>query len=153
MLTTYLPAHRFALPARGAGFRRLHGDFDRMFDTFRRDFAAPARTTGPAIDIRQAPEAVTLTVELPGLDENDVEVEIKEDRLTISGETASETETEGDYSLRERRYGRFSRSFRLPEDIDTDGIAASFEKGLLTITLPRIQPVEPPVRKVAIKAK
>ena len=80
---------------------------------------------------------LTYNLELPGMDENDVEVIIDSGRLIVRGEKRDEREETGkNYIFRERRYGRFERSFLLPGDVEQDNAKASFEKGVLSINVP-----------------
>ncbi|NJM83161.1 MAG: Hsp20/alpha crystallin family protein, partial [Tabrizicola sp.] len=91
----------------------------------------------PAIDVVEKDGNLEITAELPGLAEKDVEVKMVNNTLVIKGEKTDETEErKKDYYLSERRYGSFQRSFRLPEGTDADKIAARFDKGVLTVTLP-----------------
>ena len=90
------------------------------------------------MDVSESDKSIDVSVELPGMDENDVEVSISDDRLTISGEkTQEETREEGTVQVHERSFGSFRRSFRLPPDADADKVVASFEKGVLTVSVPK----------------
>lgn len=92
----------------------------------------------PAVDVAEDDKAVTLTAELPGMKEEDVEVVLRDDMLTVKGEKKSEREEkEENYHLTERRYGAFERTFRLPESADIDNIKAAIDDGVLTVTVPK----------------
>ncbi|MCK5273518.1 MAG: Hsp20/alpha crystallin family protein [Alphaproteobacteria bacterium] len=92
----------------------------------------------PAVDVAEDDKAVTLTAELPGMKEEDVEVVLRDDMLTVKGEKKSEREEKKEnYHLTERRYGAFERTFRLPETADADKIKAAIEDGVLTVTVPK----------------
>ena len=92
----------------------------------------------PAVDVAEDDKAVMLTAELPGMKEEDVEVVLRDDMLTVRGEKKSEREEKKEnYHLTERRYGAFERTFRLPETADADKIKASIEDGVLTVTVPK----------------
>ena len=92
----------------------------------------------PAVDVTEDEKEVRLTAELPGMKEDDVEVVLRDDMLTVKGEKKSERKEEKeDYHLTERRYGAFERTFRLPEAALPDKISASFEDGVLTVTVPK----------------
>lgn len=92
----------------------------------------------PAVDVAEDDKAVTLTAELPGLKEEDVEVVLRDDMLTVKGEKKSEREEKKEnYHLSERRYGAFERTFRLPETAEADRIKAAIEDGVLTVTVPK----------------
>jgi HSP20 family protein len=136
-------------------FDSLRREVDRLFDEFGSGFfrmpfgrglfdlesfwsRGGMRSSAPAVDIVERDKAYEMSVELPGTDEKDIELKLANDMLTIRGERKDEREEQKrDYRLSERHYGVFERSFRLPEDIDTDKIEAKFEKGILTVTLPK----------------
>ena len=90
------------------------------------------------IDVVSEGEDVVVRASLPGLKPEDISVTLEDRLLTIQGETASDSEVEkGDYLLRERRVGRFSRSLRLPNSVDADKAEPTYENGVLTVTIPR----------------
>ena len=93
----------------------------------------------------------TLPAELAGLTKDDIEVSLEDGVLTISGEKKDDRteETEG-YHLRERRHGKFSRSFRLPAEVNPEKINAHLKDGVLTVTLDKAEVVKP--RKIDVKA-
>ena len=103
--------------------------------------AAPATEEGvwlPAVDIRETDDALIVEAELPGIERKDVKVDIKDGVLTISGERKYEKETEEENIHRmERVYGRFSRSFSLPNNVDVDKVEAKLKNGVLTVRLPK----------------
>ena len=103
----------------------------------------------PAMDLVEEGDHYVLRADLPGVREEDINVELEEDVLTISGERRAEHEErkEGYYRV-ERASGRFSRSLTLPDGIDPDSIEAQFENGVLTVTIPK--PEERRPRRVAI---
>jgi len=92
----------------------------------------------PAVDITEQEDRLLLRAELPGLSREDVEVEVSDNILILRGEKKEEHEEkeEGRY-LYERQYGRFSRSFPLPRTVDPDRIDARFERGVLTVEMPK----------------
>ena len=105
----------------------------------------------PTLDLGATDKAYTVTVEIPGVDEKDVKLEIANDILTIRGEKRQETEEkEKNYYRLERSYGSFQRVLSLPEDIDQDGVKASFNRGVLTVTMPRKALPKSDVRQIAI---
>jgi HSP20 family protein len=133
-------------------FRR---EVDRLFD----DFAGRGlgRWPGEGVDLRldvgETDKELTLTAELPGVDEKDVELTLTDDLLTIRGEKKREqTQKNGDYHMVERSYGSFARSLRLPFAVDQDKVDARFEKGVLTVTLPKPPEVQQSTRRIAIKS-
>jgi HSP20 family protein len=138
----------------------LFGDFDRIFDNMmrgfflspfeRRIFDIPALrreslagglpAAMPKADFSETEKAYELTCELPGLDEKDVDVSLAEGVLTVKGQKEikrEEKDEKRNYYFSERSYGAFHRSFRLPENVDESKISAQFDKGVLTITLPK----------------
>jgi HSP20 family protein len=105
----------------------------------------------PAIDVTENDLHYTITVELPGATKDDVQVELHEGVLTIRGEKKSEREEKKEQRRYvERSYGSFSRSFRLPGDADEARLEASFEDGVLTISVPRTEAAKP--KTIAVKA-
>ncbi|MFS8636977.1 MAG: Hsp20/alpha crystallin family protein [Gemmatimonadota bacterium] len=94
----------------------------------------------PAVDITERDDALVLTAELPGMRREDIEVELDNNVLTIRGEKKEEREEKGEERyLYERRFGSFSRSFTLPRTVDPDRISARYERGVLTVTLPKLE--------------
>lgn len=130
------------------GFGWGHSGFDRLPFAHMTDHMIK-----PTLDLGATDKAYTITVEIPGVNENDVKLEITNDTLTISGEKeqASE-EKEKNYYRLERSYGTFQRVLSLPEDIDQDNVKASFKKGVLTVTMPRKALPKSDVRQIAINA-
>jgi len=108
----------------------------------------------PMVDVQETDDGMTLTAELPGMDGDDVEIEVENNVLTMSGEKKQVREsdgTDGNMRIWERRYGKFSRSFTLPSAIDAEHIKADFDKGVLTVRMPKR--AEARGRRIAIKAK
>jgi HSP20 family protein len=92
----------------------------------------------PHMNVAETDKAVQVTIELPGMDDKDVEVLLTKDTLTIRGEKREEkSEQTRSYHRLERTFGCFSRSIPLPADLDYDKVSATFKKGILTITLPK----------------
>lgn len=111
---------------------------------------APRGGWPPALDVNETDKHYAVTVELPGARREDVTVECDEGVLTIRGEKKSEREEKKEKRrFVERRYGTFSRSFSLPRDADAEHIEASFQNGVLTLTIPKSEAAKP--RTVAIK--
>lgn len=126
--------------------------FDQMLDGFYRtneDMQQAKSVLRPAMDIIETEENYTLRVDLPGLSPEDVNVEIEDSVLTISGEVNSSEEVEGErYHYRERRYGAFERSVRLGDQLDVSNVDATFDNGVLTIVLPKLPEAQPQRIKV-----
>lgn len=106
----------------------------------------------PAIDITETDTAIELTAELPGLSEDDVELELKDGRLTIRGQKNVTHDDKGDLRISERSYGSFARTMTLPDTVDIENITAEFDKGVLHITMPKTEPKEPS-RKIKVSSK
>ncbi|KDQ55769.1 hypothetical protein JAAARDRAFT_133718 [Jaapia argillacea MUCL 33604] len=143
-------------------------EFDRLFDDAfnarvpahagqvqrRQDVSAPAapRMLKPRMDLHEDPKSnvVTATFELPGLTKEHVNIDVHNNNLTISGESKlSEDRDESGWAVKERRFGKFSRTLRLPEGVQPDQVKASMEHGVLTVTFPKSTPETAP-KKITI---
>ena len=132
----------------------LQTEMNRLFNAA---FDAPtggnggARRWTPAMDLLETDDAFVIRADLPGLSESDVNVELEDNVLTVSGERKAEHEDkkEGFYRV-ERSFGQFRRSLTLPEGVNADGITANFDKGVLEVRIPK--PEERKPRRVEIKA-
>ncbi len=127
-------------------------DMNRLFArSFGEEGVTGTRTWAPAVDVFETKDAMVLKAELPGLTADDVDVEIDDNVLTVSGErTFKDTVEEGRFYRLERSYGRFSRSLTLPQGIKADSVSATFADGVLEVTVPKAEEVKP--RKVTIGA-
>ena len=122
--------------------RELEGfqsDMNRLFDgLFRSADGGSVRRWIPPTELREEESELVLTIDLPGMTESDVDVEINDNVLTVSGERKNEHEERADGLYRsERTYGRFTRSFALPEGVDADAVSGEFEKGVLELRVPK----------------
>lgn len=131
------------------------GDMHRLQDEMNRLFSrvsVPYAQNFPAIDIWAGEDKLVVTSEIPGVDVKDIDVTVVGDVLTLSGSREPEElgKDEG-YHRQERAHGGFSRTVKLPFRVDSTAIEASYEKGVLTLTLPR--PEEDKPRKIEIKAQ
>jgi HSP20 family protein len=126
-------------------------EFDRLFNTLFDRTAAEARSWTPAMDLVEAEDHFLLRADLPGLREEDVNIEVRDNTLRISGERKAEHEQRerGWYRL-ERQFGKFSRALTLPEGINPDAIEANFDHGVLEVLIPK--PEERKPRRIEIKA-
>lgn len=107
----------------------------------------------PSSEATGSDDAYEISVELPGVKDSDIGIEVDNHRITVSGrKEASREETGKSYYFSERVYGAFSRSFRVPEDADVDRIEATHEDGVLTITVPR-RPKAAPRRTIAVNRR
>jgi HSP20 family protein len=125
-------------------------EIDRVFDAFFGQ-TDQARRWVPPVDLVEAEDHFVLKADLPGLSEGDVNIEVQDGTLTISGERKAEHEEheKGWYRI-ERSFGRFSRSLTLPDGVETDRIGASFEDGVLEVRIPK--PEERKPRRIEISS-
>lgn len=151
-------------------FETLRNEIDHLFEDFDKSFWHTPLTRSlfdvepfwrrefkftavPAADIVEHEQAYEVTVETPGMDDKNIQVELSEGMLVISGEKKEEKEeTKKNYHLSERHHGSFQRSFRIPENVLTDQIGAAFKNGVLTVTLPKNGKGAASAKKVEIKA-
>jgi len=134
-------------------FSSFRQEVDRLFD----DFFAPARGTPanggsmirPSIEMKEDDKSYHVEAELPGLDMKDINLDLRENTLAISGEKKCE-KTEGTHYT-ERSYGRFERVIALPQEVDADKVDAHFKNGVLTINLPKNPKAQDKARKIEIK--
>jgi len=132
----------------------LHKTMDELFEDAlgfgKRGFID--RSFEPLVDIYEDKDTIELKVELPGMDQKDVKVVIENNVLQIKGEKKFEDEEKHEnYHKIERYYGTFSRSFTLPNTIKQEDIKASFEKGLLKLTLPKSEEAKPKTIEIDVK--
>jgi HSP20 family protein len=139
-------------------FQELMGIQDRMNQLFRGNFAGYGDDTltsgawSPAVDIYETPEAIEMTFEIPGVNQNDIKVHFENNLLTVSGERKLEHQDRQDgYHRVERNYGSFHRSFTVPSTIDPNKINAVCENGLLRLTLAKRPETQP--RAIEVKVK
>jgi HSP20 family protein len=149
-------------------FELLRREVDRLFEDFtlnpfRVPFRRPAFdlepfwqaeswVAAPAIDLVERDNSFEMTAELPGLDEKNIDVNLANGVLTIKGQKEEEkAEKKEDFHLRERRYGSFVRSVRVPDMVDVDKIEASFRNGVLKVILPKKLEAQKPVKKIEVK--
>ncbi|PPQ68799.1 hypothetical protein CVT26_001714 [Gymnopilus dilepis] len=141
-------------------------DFDRLFEEAHArqqgahgqglQRSAPGegavRLVKPRMDLHEDNEKnlVTATFELPGLQKDDVQIDVHNNRLTVSAEAKqSEEFEEHGYAVRERRYGKFSRTLQLPAGVKSEEIKATMEHGVLTVTFPKATPEQAP-KKITV---
>ena len=119
---------------------------DRFFDSpFFRSFDDRPASQGwtPAVEVFESEGALNFSVEVPGLNKDDLKIDVENGHLTISGEKKVESEDGKEYFRRERFYGEFTRTFRLPDSVDTDNISANLTNGVLRISMPRKEEAKP----------
>ncbi|HSC78107.1 MAG TPA: Hsp20/alpha crystallin family protein [Candidatus Acidoferrales bacterium] len=140
-------------------FRELTTLQDRMNRLFQ-EAPLPSNealmTTGfvPAVDVYEDEQAITVKMEIPGIEMKDLDVRLENNTLTVKGERKFEKEEkEENFHRIERRYGAFSRSFTLPNTIESEGVVADCENGLLKIRLPKKAEAKPKQIKVQVGQK
>ena len=128
----------------------LRRSMERAFSELSPWEAFPEVTAGPAVDLFETDEAVTVEVQLPGVKPDEVELTVSDRTLTVRGERKGHREVEDEaYLRREMSYGTFLRGVTLPATADTDKGEAHFEDGVLTVTFPKVAEAKP--RKIALR--
>jgi len=137
----------------------LLNDMDKLFDEFRTDwentFMAPRMSVtdlvrAPLVDLADNGKEYVVKAEVPGIDKEDISIEVTENSLELSGETKQEDKERG-YLRRERRYTKFYRSIPFPEPVVADKTDAQLKDGLLVVKIPKAAPPEKPAKKVQVK--
>ena len=145
---------------------QFHQEIDRLFDHAFRGFGLtpfefnrsllprlPDGILKPSLDLGATDKEYTMTVEIPGVDQKDVRLEIANDTLTIRGEKKQEKEEKDkNYYRLERSYGSFQRVLSLPEDANQDDVKATFKNGILTVTMPRKALPKADVKQIEVKS-
>lgn len=133
----------------------LRSDLDEIFDELMEApfFTSPSWLGGfPAVDVAETESEVVVKAEIPGIDPKNLEVHVTEDSLDIKGEVKDEWEEKNvGYCRRERYCGTFERTIALPAKVRQDEVKAQYRDGILTITLPKVEPSKPRARKVEIE--
>ena len=108
--------------------------FDRLWPEWKRDMG---EELNPSVDLVEKDNKYELTVELPGLEKDDISISVENGYVTVSGKREERSEKqEGEYYVKEMRYGSFRRSFRLPKNVLDDKVEATYKNGLLTVVIP-----------------
>jgi len=137
-------------------FREFSTLQDRMNRLFRDSFgdreeALTTSSFAPAVDVYEDEHNITLKIEVPGIEEKDIDVRIENNTLTVHGERKFEKdEKEENYRRVERQYGSFTRSFTLPNTVDAEKVSASYDKGVLNIKLAKKAEAKPKQIKVNV---
>ena len=117
---------------------------DRFFEEFDRSASHERTGFAPVVDVAETAEAYVVRAELPGVAKENLNVEVKENRLILSGKKeASLQREEGRYRYSESRTGSFSRAFDLPRNVKSDAIAAEYKDGVLSLTIPKVEEAKP----------
>lgn len=131
---------------------RMNRLFEQTLSRSRPEEGIAASTWTPSVDIYETPETIVLKAELPGLSREDIEIQIRDNTLTLKGERRFAKDVQQENYLRiERAYGAFQRSFTLPATIQQDKIRAVFRDGVLELTLPKAEEAKP--KKIAIEVR
>src|ERR1700751_2094668 len=139
-------------------FREFVTIQDRMNRLFRASFGPEGReealtttTFAPPVDVYEDEHNVTLKIEVPGIEEKDIDVRIENNTMTVHGERKFEKdEKEENYRRLERQYGSFTRTFTLPNPVDTESVSATYEKGVLKVKLAKKAEAKPKQIKVNV---
>src|SRR6478609_6898616 len=139
-------------------FSAMQDRMNRMNRLFRESYnpegpedALTTTSFAPPVDIYEDEHTITLKLEVPGIDEKDIDVRVENNTLTVHGERKIEKEEkEENFRRVERQYGEFTRSFTLPQTVDTENVSATYDKGVLKITLPKKAEAKPKQIKVNI---
>ncbi|MCX8026864.1 MAG: Hsp20/alpha crystallin family protein [Thermodesulfovibrionales bacterium] len=132
-------------------------NFERLFDPFLDFYEFPRRFRGrrpdfPPYNVWLSDDKAIITTELPGITPSDIDLSVVGKVVTLKGERKADELKEGEsYHRRERWYGRFNKSIELPYNIESNGVKATFQKGILTIELPRAEAEKP--KKIEIKTE
>jgi HSP20 family protein len=131
----------------------LQSQMNRLFQDFGRSGNDELMTTGfvPAVDVYEDEHNLTLNLEVPGLDEKDIDIRMENNQLTVRGERRFEQEQkEENFHRIERRYGSFVRSFSVPQTVDTESVVANYDAGVLTVTLSKKAEAKPKQVKIGV---
>lgn len=135
-------------------FRSLQREIDHLFEDFSHGMPREGGNgfMSVSLDVAETDKAFEVMAELPGASPEDIDISLKDDMLTIRAEKKAEMDDkQKNYHLHERSYGMFQRSFMLPAGIDSAKVEASFDKGVLKITLPKHPEAASKMRKITVK--
>src|ERR1700740_1121431 len=146
VLTRFEPFREFATLQ-----DRINRVFRDSYSGTSQDDALTTSTFAPPVDVYEDEHKVSLKIEVPGIDEKDIDVRVENNTLTVHGERKIEKEEkEENYRRVERQYGSFTRSFTLPQTVDTEHVSANYDKGVLKISLPKKAEAKPKQIKVNV---
>ncbi len=140
-----------------SSIERFRSELDRLFEGFFQEglggfdrLLSPITAWGPAVDISETEKEISVRVEVPGVDPNDLDLRVSGDVLVIAGEKKEESEeNKKGYHHVERRFGSFHRTLRLPTEVDPEKVEAEFRNGVLTVRLGKT--AKSVAKKIAIK--
>lgn len=128
------------------------GFWPSLYDPFRQMGERVSEWLAPASEAARNDDAYRIAVELPGVDEEDIHLSVEDGVVLLKGEKRTEREEKGEtWFFSERQYGSFSRSFRLPPDAQGDKVDARLKDGVLTITIPKVEPKKQDSAKIEIQ--
>jgi HSP20 family protein len=134
----------------------LHRSIDDLLEDFFGGFGIEPQASAavlPRFEVSETDDGIIVEAELPGMDEKDVELTLQDNILTIKGEKKREEETKKkNCYISERSYGHFQRSLQIGSNVDADNVNAIFKKGILTVTIPKLEPEKSNVRSIGIKS-
>jgi HSP20 family protein len=146
VLTRFEPFREFATLQ-----ERINRAFRESYSGAGQDDALTTSSFAPAVDVYEDEHRVTLKIEVPGIDEKDIDIRVENNSLTVHGERKIEKEEkEENYRRVERQYGSFTRNFTLPTTVDTENVSADYDKGVLKISLPKKAEAKPKQIKVNV---
>ena len=147
LLTKFEPFREFRDLRRG--FEYLNNVIEGLEE---QGYEAGISSFTPVVNSREADDAYYVEVDLPGVKKSDIVIDVKDNVLSISGERKIKNEIkESDYYKVESRYGKFTRSFTLPKDVDTDKIVANSKNGVLEVKIPKQKIIDKKPKKIEIK--
>lgn len=127
----------------------LQTEVNRMLNRFGGESSVQRESWMPSVDVIETDGAIKLKADLAGMDPEDIQLEVQDNVLTVSGERKFEEEVKDDKYYRiERRYGSFSRSLALPQGVDADKIEASYENGVLEVSVPKVE--APKAKRISV---
>lgn len=129
----------------------LEQQINQLFESVRHDNQPTRNSWSPAVDIYETADSFVLTAEVPGVSNDEIDVKVVDNQLTLRGERSWDRDANGEFFHRlESSYGKFERSFNLSERIDVANIAAILEQGVLTVKLPKRTPQ---VKKIIVETE
>src|SRR5215475_10843150 len=146
VLTRWEPFRKFATLQ-----DRINRVFSDAYTGANQEDTLATSSFSPAVDVYEDEHKVTLKIEVPGISEKDIDVRLENNTLTVHGERKIEKEEkEENYRRVERQYGSFTRAFTLPQTVDSENVSASYDKGVLNISLPKKAEAKPKQIKVNV---
>ncbi len=141
---------------RNRNLSSLQNEIDRVFDRFfpsredDQERTSPQSVWRPRMDLIETDEAYRLHLDMPGMSRDELKISYQDNQLIVSGERKSaQTDEDEEFVRVERSFGQFRRSFSLPRTVDADNISATYDNGVLTVTVPKAETVKP--RQIEIK--